>query len=271
MSGRIGAVARIARIVGYSAANAYADFRASYTWLSWGVGWLGRMLCQVAFFALTGRLVGGEDTVRYLVVGNAVLACVIESMTVVVSTAWERAQGTLPLLAAAPADIGWVMFGRSLQWPVSGTATASIALVTVAPLFGVHWSPSQLLVLLPLVALVSASTYCLGLSVGSVVLAVPGARNIIFNSSFLLLMAVCGAEVPVSFWPAPVQAIADLLPPTHGLAAVRALQAGSGAATVLTQALFTALTGMCWLVVALYAFRLSETRARRRHAYEFEV
>ena len=35
------------RIIGYSAANAYADLRAIYTWKTWTVCWLGRMLAQV--------------------------------------------------------------------------------------------------------------------------------------------------------------------------------------------------------------------------------
>ena len=68
---------RIAHIVGYSAANAYADFRASYTWTSWTFGWLTRMLSQVCFFGLMGHLLGSPARTRYLVIGNAVLAWVM--------------------------------------------------------------------------------------------------------------------------------------------------------------------------------------------------
>lgn len=44
----------VGRVVRAAAANALADFRATYTWYSWTFGWLGRMLCQVTFFALIG-------------------------------------------------------------------------------------------------------------------------------------------------------------------------------------------------------------------------
>jgi hypothetical protein len=43
-------------------------------------------------------------------------------------------------------------------------------------------------------------------------------------------MAVAGANVPVDFWPGPVQAVANLLPVTHGLLAVRQLLDGGGEA-----------------------------------------
>lgn len=260
---------RTARVVGYSAANAYADFRASYTWTSWTFGWLTRMLSQVCFFGLLGQMLGSADRTRSLVVGNAVMACVIEAMTVVVSTSWERGHGTLPLLAAAPGELGWVMFGRSLQWPVSGSATAMVSLLAVGPVFGVHWQAAHLPVLLGLVLLTAAATYCLGLFVGAFVLAAPDVRNIVFNASFLLLMAVCGAEVPVTFWPGWIQAAAAVLPPTHGLAAVSALAEGGPAPAVALPALWALLTGAGWLAAALAAFRVLGARARATHAFGF--
>ncbi|AVV44170.1 ABC transporter permease [Streptomyces sp. ID05-04B] len=260
---------RTLRVIGYSATNAYADFRASYTWTSWTFGWLTRMLSQVCFFGLVGQMLGSAAQTRYLVLGNGVMACVIEAMTVVVSTSWERGHGTLPLLAAAPGDLGWVMLGRSLQWPLSGSATAMVSLLAVGPAFGVHWPLASIPALLGLVLLTAVSTYSLGLFVGAFVLAAPDARNIVFNTSFLLLMAVCGAEVPVTFWPGWIQAAATALPPTHGLAAVRALADGAPGTAVAVPALWALLTGAGWLAAALGAFRVFTARARGTHAFGF--
>ncbi|MGW0522978.1 hypothetical protein [Crossiella sp. NPDC003009] len=47
-----------------------ADLRATYTWTSWTVGWLGRMLAQVTFFASVGLLLGSPEQTRFLVIGN---------------------------------------------------------------------------------------------------------------------------------------------------------------------------------------------------------
>ncbi|MFH8769466.1 ABC transporter permease [Streptomyces sp. NPDC017958] len=261
----------VGRVVGAAAANALADFRATYTWYSWTFGWLGRMLCQVTFFALIGSYLHSPGQTRYLVLGNSVMTCVIEAMTVVVSTSWERAHGTLALLAAAPSEMGWVFLGRSLQWPVSGCATSLVALVLLDPLFGVQFTAARLPALVVLVLLTAFSTYCFGLFLGAFVLAAPAVRNIVFNTAFLVTMAISGVQVPTGFWPFGVRLLADTLPATHGVAAVRALADGAGPAAVARPAACAALAGALWLAAALTAFRVSAQRARRHDGYEFAV
>ncbi|MFF7122662.1 MULTISPECIES: hypothetical protein [unclassified Streptomyces] len=262
-------VTGVGRVVRAAAANAFADFRATYTWYSWTFGWLGRMLCQVTFFALLGSYLHSPGQTRYLVLGNSVMTCVIEAMTVVVSTSWERGHGTLALLAAAPSEMGWVFLGRSLQWPVSGCATSLVALVLLDPLFGVRFAAAQLPVLVALVLLTAFSTYCFGLFLGAFVLAAPAVRNIVFNTAFLVTMAISGVQVPTGFWPFGVRLLAGALPATHGVAAVRALADGAGAAAVARPAAWAALAGALWLAAALTAFRVSAQLVRRHDGYEF--
>ncbi|MFE2531343.1 ABC transporter permease [Streptomyces sp. NPDC059371] len=261
----------VSRVVRASAANALADFRATYTWYSWTFGWLGRMLCQVTFFALIGSFLHSTEQTRYLVLGNSVATCVIEAMTVVVSTSWERAQGTLALMAAAPSEMGWVFVGRSLQWPVSGCGTSLVALLLLDPLFGVRFTAAQVPALMALVLLTAFGTYCFGLFLGAFVLAAPAVRNIVYNAAFLVTMAISGVQVPTGFWPFGVRLVAETLPATHGLAAVRALADGAGPAAVARPAVFAAVAGLLWLAAALTAFRLSAERARRHDGYEFAV
>jgi hypothetical protein len=45
--------------VRYAMATGFADFATTYTWRTWLLGWCSRVLCQVAFFALVGRMLGG--------------------------------------------------------------------------------------------------------------------------------------------------------------------------------------------------------------------
>ncbi|SES37290.1 ABC-2 type transport system permease protein [Lentzea xinjiangensis] len=81
-------------------------------WKAWTFGLLVRMLAQVAFFSLIGVVVGADaGGMRFLVIGNAIMTCVIESTMVVASSSWERFAGTLPLLVAAPARLLWVFVG----------------------------------------------------------------------------------------------------------------------------------------------------------------
>jgi hypothetical protein len=149
--------------------TAGADLGAIYTWQTW----LVRVLAQVVFFALLGRLVASPATTRYLVVGNAVLIVVIEAMFVVASTTWERREGTLPLLVAAPGCLPVVFVGRSVRWLADGAACATVAFVVVGAMFRVPMPFPRVLLVLPLVTLVALSTHAFGLVAAAVVQGLP--------------------------------------------------------------------------------------------------
>ncbi|MET9255174.1 ABC transporter permease [Streptomyces sp. NPDC003717] len=237
-------------IVRHAAAAAVAEYRHLYTWRSWTFGWLGRMLSQVTFFTLVGRLLGSEASVHYLVVGNALMVCVIETMMVVPAGSRERAEGTLVALSSTPAPWGTVLFGRGLYAPAGGTLTSAVSLLVLAPLFGVRIPPGHMPLLLLLVVLTALSTYGFGLLLSALVIAFPGARNIVSNSATLLMTAVCGVQVPVDFWPAWVRAAAAVMPLTHCLTAVRALAAPHSTAPVAVPVVLALVTGACWHALA---------------------
>ncbi|WP_050374640.1 ABC transporter permease [Streptomyces acidiscabies] len=257
------------RVVRYAAVTSAAEFRQTYTWRSWTIGWLGRMLSQVTFFALIGVMLGSPEHTRYLVVGNAVMACVIETMTVTTNGVRERHEGTFPLLAASPASLGTVLFGRGLQQPVSGAVTALVTLFALAPAFGVRPTWSQVPALTFLVLVTALTTYGVGLFLAAVVIGLPGARNVVSNTAYLLMMAVCGVQVPVTFWPAWVQWTAGLLPLTHSLAAVREIIAGHPTASVARPLALTLLTGALWLYLASAAIRVVQARGRRTGSFDY--
>ena len=257
------------RVVRQSAVVALADLRSVYTVKSWTFGWLTRMLAQVVVFSLIGTLLGDPARLRYLVVGNALMTCVVETMMVVASTSWERTTGTLPLLVAAPGRVAWVFAGRSVFWPMSGAATSVIALLGLAPLFGVRWSAAQVPVVVLLVLLTAATTYCVGLCVAGLTLSVSGLRNVASNVSYLSMMAVCGVVVPTDFWPAPVRALAAALPLTHSLAALRGLGRGDPAAALLGDVGWSLLLGAGWLIAAAGAFTAFVRSGRRAGSFDF--
>ncbi|HVE92480.1 MAG TPA: hypothetical protein VNE62_09320, partial [Actinomycetota bacterium] len=139
-----------ARIFRYSAAVALEDFRTMYTLRSWVFEWLTRIVSQVIFFSLMGKLVESQERVEFLLVGNAVMLASMTVMFVVQTTSWERMTGTLPLLIAAPATPLVVFMGRSVEWIPDALATAVAGLVIVAPMFGVSVPLSKLAAILPL-------------------------------------------------------------------------------------------------------------------------
>jgi ABC-2 type transport system permease protein len=132
--------------------------------------------------------------VRYLLIGNAVLIAVLESAFVVAGTTWERRAGTLPLLIAAPTSPVVVFCGRSVQWLASGTASASIALLVLAPMFGIALPMPDALLAIPLIGLVSVSAYCIGLVLAGVVLRAMELRNVVGNVIWMGIALLAGCR-----------------------------------------------------------------------------
>ncbi|MFJ9556028.1 ABC transporter permease [Nocardiopsis sp. NPDC101807] len=250
------------RTVRLGAVIARADFAAFYTWKTWLLGWLIRLVFQVLFYTLIGVLVSDPDFTRHIVIGAAVVTCVTETMLATASTCWDRYQGTLGSLVASPVEPGAFFFGRSLQWPFSAMATTSIALLAVPPFFDVRWALWQIPVLVGIVFLTSLSTYCMTLLIASLTLVHDQARNVIGSMAGLSVIAICGAMVPVTFWPLPVQWVAQALPVTHGLAAVRLVEAGAPAGGVASSVAVMVGAALVWLALAFLSFRMVFARAR---------
>lgn len=245
---------------------AIADFRGFYTWKTWLGGWLVRLLSQVAFYSLIGVMVGDSDYITYIVLGAALMICVLESMMAAASTTWDRHLGTFPLLVCSPVEPGFFYFGRSLMWPLSGATTTSIAIFAMSLFFDITWTATQVPMVLLLVLMTSLATYCMALTIGAAAMVMPGARNIMHTLTTMLATSFCGAVVPVEYWPTAIQWAAQAIPVTHGLEAVRGLEAGAGYATILSSAGLTVVAGAGWFLVSLAAFRALFITSRRSGA-----
>lgn len=257
------------RILAAAFLSALADLRAIYTWRTWSFAWLSRILCQVAFFAVIGRLLGSAERTEYLLVGNAVFIASLVSMLVCASTAWERQAGTLPLLIASPSSPFTLFFGRSAQWLLDGTVSSSIALFVLGPVFGVSLPMPRALLAIPLIALISVSTYSFGLVLAGLVLRKVELRNVVGNLGSLSLMVICGVQVPSSFWPSPIRYVAEVLPLTHGLRAVRDLLSGSARGVVLHNVALEICVAGGWLAIAALTFRQLAESGRKDGSIEF--
>lgn len=258
------------RVVLASTRNAWADFAAIYTPLSWTLGWLGRIVAQVIFFALIGHLLGGEDQVRYLYIGAAVTATAMEALLVVATTTRERYSGTLPLLVASPSRLWPVFLGRSVQWVPSGVATGAISLFVIGPAFGVTFSLGAGVAAFWVLVLVAVTTYGYALALAALVLRFMRLRNWATNLSYTLMMLVCGVTVPTAFWPVWVQAIGQAFPLTHALDAIRHLEAADAtAAQVLADVGLSIAVALVWYVIGAASLERLASTGRRDGSIEF--
>ncbi|WP_309114156.1 ABC transporter permease [Saccharothrix sp.] len=244
-------------------------FRGFHTWKTWTFGWLSRLLIQACFYALIGRMLGSQEQVDYLLIGNLVAIMAIDATVVVLLAVGERQSGTLALMVAAPATHLTVYLGKGLVHLGSGVAASTIAFLTLPPLFGVAlpWPWAGLVPLM--IFVVGVSCYCYGTCVAAFVLGFPSARWVALNLGYLVLMTFTGVNVPTSFWPEWVRGAISVLPMTHGLAAIRSFVDGGPVSVVAGELALELAVGAGWITVAALGFGRMVTRGRRDGTIEF--
>jgi ABC-2 type transport system permease protein len=256
------------RIIRYAFLSGARDYGSIYTWKTWLGGWFLRVLAQVTFFALLGRLLHSNEQTWFLLVGNAVMLAAMEGVWALNMVGWERSAGTLPLLVASPASPVLVFAARGTYLIGDGVVSALGALFLIGPVFGLPMPWPRVLLVVPLTVLVGASAYCLGTFLGGVLLGFRGLNGLVANVGLVTVMTLCGVNVPLQAYPAPIAWVSRFLPLTHGLIAVRDVLDGRlGAAGV--QALAEAAVGAGWLGACLVTFGWFIRRGRRTGSLEY--
>lgn len=258
-----------ARVLRQAGVSAFAELAVLYTWRTWTFTWLARLLIQVSFFGLIGRMLGGDEQIRYLLIGNALAIAALESSVAILAVHDERRSGTLPLLIAAPAGHLVVYLGRGLHYLASGVVTSSAAFFLLPPLFGIDlpWPRTALAVVA--IVVVALSAYCYAGFLAAVVLGWPSQMWVVLNLSYLVLMSFCGVNVPVDFWPGWIQQLTALLPLTHGLAGVRELIDTGSVASFARGLALEAVVAAGWLAAAAAMFQVMVVRGRSTGSIEY--
>jgi ABC-2 type transport system permease protein len=229
----------------------YADFREFWTLRSWLFGWMLRISTNAFAWVLLGRMLGSPPKQSFLLIGNATAAGAAAALWAANAVTWARYDGVHPLMIASPTSLLPGVLGRSAIWLFNGIATSLVTFALLTLSFGVRAPATALLALPVLVTLVCASSYAFGAFLGAMIGRFIQLRNIVLDLGGTLYLAVCGVSVPVSFWPAPVPQLAQVLPVTHGLTAIRGLFDGASAAYVLRQASWELLVAGGWLAASM--------------------
>jgi ABC-2 type transport system permease protein len=223
---------------------------------------IGGPTFQLLFFAALGSY-ATDRSPAYFAIGNAVQVSALAGvfgMTMAIAN--ERWFGTLPALLATPANRIALFAGRFLPFVFNGLLVSLYAVAFGIIFLGVRLDPSTLLVFaLALITTVFSCT-SIGALQGAISLRL---RDGLFGANLITLaiLLFCGVNIPVDELPGWMQVVANLLPFTHGLEAVR--QAADGA----TLGQVGGLIGMELLVGIVYAagafalFSYLETSARR--------
>ena len=264
------AIATTATIMRYAFRAGLADYRSMYTWKSWLAGWFVRVLAQVSFFALIGeRISSDERATFYLLVGNALAVAAVTGVFSLNATSSERWAGTLPLLVASPSSPVIVFGSRGSYAALDGTVSAVSALFVAGPLFGMDLPWPRALLVVPLTALVAYSCYCFGTFLAGVVFRFRNINSFVVLTSYMTIMAVCGVNVPLTYYPEALEWISRFMPLTNGLLAIRGVFEGDAASAILGDAALEAAVAIGWMTAALLSFNQFASRGRRDGSLDY--
>jgi ABC-2 type transport system permease protein len=240
------------RVYGQGLRVGLRDFREFWNVKSWFFGWMLRILTNTFAWVLLGRVVGSQAQLEYLLVGNALATGPAAALWASNATTWARYDGTHPLLVIAPSSLIPAVMGRTSIWLLNGLGTSlfTFALLTLA----LDYRPTGSgVALLPVViVLVCASTFCFALLMGALLSNRTRWRNMALDIAGMFLLAFCGVSVPLSYWPAWVAQLAELLPMTHGLLAARLLLGSDQLGEALRYMGLELLVGAGWLAIGLF-------------------
>jgi ABC-2 type transport system permease protein len=239
-----------------------ADYRAIFTWRSWILGWMVRVIAQVSFFALIGLRVANDRSAFYLLIGNALAVAAQTGIFSLNMTTTERWAGTLPLLVASPTSPVVVFSARGAYLAVDGALSALGALFIAGPAFGLHLPWPRILAVVPLTAVVAIASYCFGTFLAGIVFRFRAMNSLVVLVGYVGLMTVCGVNVPPSYYPNVLAWAARFLPLTNGLLAIRGVFAGDAWSWIVGHAALEAAVGAGWMTLALLTFNRLAARGR---------
>lgn len=219
-----------------------------------------RILLQCTFLTLIGRVVGGAPGERYAFIGCVGFAALTSTLVSICDcTVADTYYGTYYRMQRGQLHPALNYLCRIMPYAVEGTAMSLLALVVVGPVMGLGGLSWQLVPWLPVYLLVVATSTMAGLAVAGVA-AAKNADILLGNLSAYIVLATAGVVVASPHSTRWITYIGDVVPLTHGLAAIRlALNGGSWQANVLLEAA----VGLGWLAVGLLVIVRANAAARR--------
>jgi len=223
---------------------------------------IGAPTFQILFFATLGAYATGLKP-AYFAIGNAVQVSAmsgIYGMTMAISN--ERWFGTLHAILATPANRAALFGGRFVPFIANGLLVSVYGFGISWLFLGVRLEPSTLGVVAIGLVVTVFSCSAIGALQGSLSLRL---RDGLFGANLLVFafLLFCGVNIPVESLPGWMQVVSNLLPFTHGLAAVRQAVAGAGLDQVGGLILIELAIGCAYAVAAFALFSFFETSSRR--------
>lgn len=217
---------------------------------------------MVQFQATTGI----EDYAGYIAIGTIIWMWQnVVLWNIGFSLRNEQLRGTLESNWLSPTWRFTYLLGSSAPQLLSMLMFLTVSAIEFVLVFGVKFQGSLWLTLLVLLAAIP-SIYGLGFAFASVVITAKEANAFVFLVRGIV-MIFCGITYPISILPEWMRPIADWLPQTYVIHAIRsAALSTDGFPAVVGDLQILALFGVFWLTLGYLVFNWMERRARRTGA-----
>ncbi len=287
------ATSRVSQPLG-GARHWWRTLRVAY-WLGWQIesNWtdpflffvysiarpLGSVLILVFMYYVVARA-GTAAMLGFFVVGTACWPFVVQGM---MGTAWSLISDrehwkTLRYVYTSPIPFRAYLIGRALAQSTTAASAAAVTLVVGRWVLGapLHVATIRFPYTLGAFALGIASVLALGLMVVSAAILISGEAWRMPEGVGAALYLLCGAVFPVSVLPPALRTLAQGVPLTWWLEAMRRGLLPPGAVTSFPQMTdrqvlgWLAVVAVVWMVLAWTAFTLAERRARTKGVLDRE-
>ena len=206
---------------------------------------------------------GTDNFLGYIIVGTTVWMWQnIVLWDVGFALRQEQWRGTLESNWVSPTFRFSFLIGSSLTQMVSVMLFILVSYLEFTLFFGVRFAGSPALALLVMLIAIP-SIYGLGFAFASLVIAAKEAQNFVFLVRGIV-MIFCGITFPIAVLPGWMQEVANWLPQTHIMNAMRtAILTEAGLAGLRAELIILALFGVFWLTAGYLLFLWMDRRARR--------
>ncbi len=238
-------------------------------WWLWSLQIVLTSFFTMFFFAVMADYVSNPDvTVRFVVIGNviqSIAATTLYSVSDMPGT--EKHTGMLGPLMQTPSSLFLVFLGMSFLNILSGFISSILSLCYAQFVFGIDLSMANMVSVAVILVVTVFSLTGFGMMIGSVGLRLRTSAIIANLVSYIGLL-LCGVTFPLSYLPGWCQAIADILPLTYGVNAMRAAADGADIASISSDIVMMMLLGVMYFVISIFLFGLFERKARALGTYD---
>lgn len=233
--------------------------RAEWPPAVWAVGRLLPEVIRTLVFVIIGGLVGGEDGMRFALIGCVVLSIATTAISEVTDIPVRDVQlGTYRAVSLAPLSPFLQLVARASALWITALIIAAVVVLVLPLTVGLGELTGPLLVRIWMVVPAVLAATMLGL----VVIAPAIGSNwegITYNGAVAVITVLSGAIFEVT-WTVGA-AIGDVLPLTHTIRALRASLTGD---PWLGELLLEVAVGTMWAILGWLLYGMQDARGRRR-------